>query len=124
MITQTDNLPKNAIEGCEYVGQDVCSTEIDPEMAQEYGFDAEQALLQPVEFIRMDYPFEVTPPASYNVYKIPVAKTWGELVKAIKEVCIREYAAGHNAACHALEDYIIEGVLIHPNNAATVMIGS
>lgn len=124
MNTTPTNLPENAIEVCDYVGQDVCTTEIDPEMAKTYGFDAEQALLKPVEFIRMDYPFEVKPPASCNVYKIPVAKTWGELVKCIKEVCIREYAAGHNAACHALEDYIIEGVMIHPNNAATVMIGS
>lgn len=124
MKTKTTDLPSNLVEVCEYVGIDVCSAEIDEQMAKEYDFDAYKRLVKQVNAIRMDYPFVVVPPAQCNVYKIPIATTWGELVKAIKTVCIREYEAGNNAAPHALEDYIIERVLIHPNGCATVLIGS
>ena len=124
METKTTNLPSNLVEVCDYVGQDVCNTQIDEQMADEYDFDAGKRLVKQVNAVRMDYPFAVVPPAQCNVYKIPTATTWGELVKAIKTVCIREYEAGNNAAPHALEDYIIERILIHPNDCATVHIGS
>ena len=111
-------------EEVDYVGQNVSADEIDC-MMQDEELDAE--LKNPVTNIRMDYPFRVEGRGTYNVYKIEAAKTWRELVKAVMDVCKREYAAGHNDAPHALEDYVIEHVWVckgFDGGLATVGIGS
>lgn len=85
--------------------------------------DVAKELAVPVKYIRMDYPFPMEQ-GSYNVYQIQEAKTWGELLTEIIKVFQREYKIHEDKLIHNLSDYIIEPVVIHPNNAATVMIGS
>lgn len=117
-MAKNSKLPSNIVERCDYVAQhlntlDLSGAHVDTDKTSEV----------PVKFIRMDYPFPVKH-GSYNVYPIPEAHTWGELLTETIKVFQREYNAGKNAAPHGLEDYIIESVEIHPNNSATVIIGS
>lgn len=113
-----NNLPPNIVERCGYAGQPLATLDF-----SEADVDVTKDLTVPVTYIRMDYPFPVER-GDFNVYKIPEAKTWGELLTETIKVFQREYNAGKNAAPHALEDFVIERVDIHPNNLATVIIGS
>ena len=113
-----EQLPPNIVERCKYVGQSLATLDL-----SEAQVDVKKELAVPVVRIRMDYPFPVES-GDFNVYSIPEAKTWGELLTEIIKVFQREYNAGKNAAPHALEDFVIEPIDIHPNNLATVMIGS
>lgn len=113
-----DSLPPNIVERCDYVGQSLATLDL-----SEAQVDTMKELAVPVTHIRMDYPFPVER-GDFNVYKIPEAKTWGELLTETIKVFQREYNAGKNAAPHALEDFVIEPIEIHPNNLATVIIGS
>ena len=112
------NLQSNIVERCDYVAQPLCM--LDLSNAQ---VDVNKTLAVPVKYIRMDYPFPVER-GSFNVYQIPEAHTWGELLTETIKVFQREYNAGKNATFHGLEDFIIEPIEIHPNNLATVLIGS
>ena len=112
-------LPPNIVERCMYVGQSLDTLDL-----SEANVDVTKELAVPVTFIRMDYPFLVER-GDFNVYKIPEAKTWGELLTETIKVFQREYNADKKVqAMHTLEDYIIEPITIHPNNLATVCIGS
>lgn len=85
---------------------------------------AEIKLAVPVKYVRWNYPFVVEGRGDYNVYPIDPALTWGELLTRILEVFQREYAKHENELGHALGDYIIELLEIHPNGLATVSFGS
>lgn len=113
-----ESLPPNIVERCDYVGQSLATLDL-----SEADVDVTKELAVPVKHIRMDYPFPVES-GDFNVYRIPEVKTWGELLTETIKVFQREYNAGKNAAQHALEDFVIERVDIHPNNLATVIIGS
>ena len=104
-----------------YVGQNVGVDEIDNDLEDK---DLDKELKTHVNTIRMDYPFKVEHNGTYNVYPITEAKTWRELIQAILDVCKREYEAGNNAAPHALTDYVIETIEVHPGGLATIGIGS
>ena len=104
-----------------YVGQNVGVDEIDTDLEDK---DLDKELKTHVNTIRMDYPFKVEHNGTYNVYPITEAKTWRELIQAIMDVCKREYEAGNNAAPHALTDYVIETIEVHPGGLATIGIGS
>ncbi|MBR6142498.1 MAG: hypothetical protein IKQ37_12205 [Bacteroidaceae bacterium] len=113
-----NNSPEGIVELCEYVGQSLTTLELSKAQV-----DVAKELAVPVKYIRMDYPFPVEQ-GSYNVYQIQEVKTWGELLTEIIKVFQREYKIHEDKLIHNLSDYIIEPVVIHPNNAATVMIGS
>ena len=113
-----EQLPPNIVERCKYVGQSLATLDL-----SEAQVDVKKELAVPVVRIRMDYPFPVES-GDFNVYSIPEAKTWGELLTEIIKVFQREYNAGKNATPYALEDFVIEQIDIHPNNLATVLIGS
>lgn len=120
---EDDELPEGS-EVIAYVGQNVGTDEIDCDMSDD---ELDREMKQPVTHIRMDYPFEIEGGGEYNVYPITPAKTWRELIQAVMDVCKREYAAGHNAAPHALTDYVIERVWVCPSEPgalATIGIGS
>ena len=111
-----EELPENVVARLKYAGQSLDTLELDPME----GVDVNEALPYAVTTIRMNYPFEVEH-GSYNVYKIEPAKTWGE--ETIK-VFQREYNAGKAIAPHQIGDYVIERVDVHPNDLATICIGS
>jgi len=115
-----DELPPNVVARLDYAAQSVDSLELSP--ADDV--DVNEELPHAVANIRMDYPFEIEGGGSYNVYKIAPAKTWGELLTETIKVFQREYKAGKAIAPHELSDYIIERVDVHPNDCATVHIGS
>lgn len=104
----------------DYAGQSVDSLELSP--ADDV--DVNEELPHAVANIRMNYPFEIEGGGSYNVYKIAPAKTWGELLTETIKVFQREYEAGKAIAPHELSDYIIKRVDVHPNDLATICIGS
>lgn len=112
----TNNLPKNIVERCDYVSQSLLNLSV----AQ---VNVTKELSVPVKHIRMDYPFPVEH-GEFNVYRIPEAKTWGELLIETIRVFQREYEHHKAKLIHSLGDYIIELVEIHPNNLATIYIGS
>ena len=113
-----ENLPPNIVERCDYVGQSLATLDL-----SEAQVDVTKELAVPVYHIRMDYPFPVER-GSYNVYRIQEAKTWGELLTETIKVFQREYNDGKCQAPHTLDDFVIEPINIHPNNCATVIIGS
>lgn len=84
---------------------------------------ANEKLPVPVSHIRMDYPFNPKE-GDFEVFKIDEATDVHSLISAIRKVMKDEYSAGHCTAPHSVEDYVIELVEIHPNNLATVYIGS
>lgn len=114
-----DLLPENELEHNEYVGQSIADDELNEEVLAY----ADKNLPIEVTHIRFNYPFEVER-GTYNVYKIETAKTWRELIQQIQQVVRHEYEAGKCIAPHALEDFVIEPVIVHPGNLATVGIGS
>ena len=111
-------LPENVVERCEYVSQTMDTTDLST-----CKVDVNAELKVPVKHVRWNYPFEVKE-GSYNVYPIDEAHTWGELLTRITEVFQKEYAEHESEMGHALGDYIIELLEIHPNNLATVQFGS
>ena len=117
-MAKNSKLPSNIVERCDYVAQPLNTLDLSGAQV-----DVNKTLEVPVKYIRMDYPFPVEH-GSFNVYEIPEARTWGELLTETIKVFQREYNAGKNAAPHGLEDYIIEPIEIHPNNSATIIIGS
>ncbi len=112
-------LPSNVAERCEYVGltMDTCDL-------ADCNVDPEQELKVPVKRVRWNYPFKVDEIGDYNVYPIEPAKTWGELLTRIVEVFQREYAKHEDEMGHAIGDYVIEQLDVHPNGLATVSFGS
>lgn len=105
---------------CKYVGQNVCDTEIDMDLAMVFDFHPDKPLVTPAKSVLIGYPF-----GDLKEYPIhPAAITWGELVISIKRVCIEQDAAGHNVAPHDLGDYIIESICVYRDGVATVSIGS
>ena len=119
---QNDNneLPSNVVARLNYAAQALDTLELHPDAS----VDIKQELPYPVTYIRMAYPFKIEHKGSYNVYKISPAKTWGELLTETIKVFQREYKAGKNIAPHAIGDFIIERVDVHPNDLATIGIGS
>lgn len=114
-----DELPSNVVERCKYVGQTM-----DTAGLSHCNVDTAQELKVPVTAVRWNYPFEVEGGGSYNVYPIEPAKTWGELLTRIIEVLQREYAKHEDEMRHAIGDYFIELLEVHPNGLATVCFGS
>lgn len=117
-----DDLPENVVARLDYAGQALDTLELDPND----DVDIEGKLPDTVTSIRMDYPFPVER-GSYNVYDIAPANTWGELLTETIKVFQREYNAGKaDKVPHALSDYIIERIDIHPSpsHLATICIGS
>lgn len=117
-----DDLPENVVARLDYAGQALDTLELDPND----DVDIEGKLPVTVTSIRMDYPFPVER-GSYNVYDIAPANTWGELLTETIKVFQREYNAGKaDQMPHALSDYIIERIDIHPSpsHLATICIGS
>ena len=119
-VEDEDELPPNVVARLDYAAQPLGSLELSP--ADDV--DVNEELPHAVTNIRMDYPFEIKGGGSYNVYKIAPAKTWGELLTETIKVFQREYLAGKAIAPHELSDYIIERVDVHPNDLATICIGS
>lgn len=115
---KNSQLPEHILQRCEYVGQPLSTFDLSG-----CNIDINTPLDEPVTDIRMAYPFKVER-GSYNVYAINPAHTWGELLAETIKVFQRECEAGKNATFHGLEDFIIEPIEIHPNNLATVLIGS
>lgn len=111
-------LPPNVVERFDYVGITMDST-----IDEEKDLTFERKLKVPVTAVRWNYPSEVER-GSYNVYSIDTAQTFGELLTRIIEVFQQEYAKHEKELPHALGDYIIEQMEIHPNNLATVQFGS
>ena len=114
-----DELPSNVVERCKYVGQTMDTADL-----ADCNVDPEQELKVPVKRVRWNYPFVVEGAGDYNVYPIEPAKTWGELLTRIVEVFQREYAKHEDEMNHAICDYIIEQLDVHPNELATVCFGS
>lgn len=114
-----DELPSNVVERCEYVSQTMDTADL-----SDCNVDPKQELKVPVKHVRWNYPFVVEGVGDYNVYPIETAKTWGELLARIVEVFQREYAKHEDEMGHALGDYIIELLDVHPNGLATVCFGS
>ena len=114
-----DDDEPNVVAHLDYAAQHLDTLELSP--AEDV--DVNEVLPCKVTDIRMNYPFEVER-GDFNVYKIAPAKTWGELLTETIKVFQREYEAGKAIAPHVLSDYIIERVDIHPNNIATIGIGS
>ena len=114
-----EELPSNVVERCKYVGQTMDSADLG-----DCNVDPEQELKVPVKHVRWNYPFVVEGAGDYNVYPIEPAKTWGELLKRIVEVFQLEYAKHEEEMNHAIGDYIIEQLDVHPNGLATVSFGS
>lgn len=112
-------LPPNVAERCVYVGQPMDATDLCYS-----NIDSNKALKVPVKHVRWNYPFVVEGVGDYNVYPIETAKTWGELLTRIVEVFQREYAKHEEEMNHAIGDYIIEQLDVHPNGLATVCFGS
>lgn len=113
-------LPPNVAERCEYVSQTMDTADLG-----ECSVDPEQELKVPVKCVRWNYPFVVEGVGDYNVYYlIEPAKTWGELLKRIVKVFQQEYAKHEDEMNHAIGDYIIEQLDVHPNGVATVSFGS
>lgn len=111
-------LPENVVERCNYVGITM------DENWSDCNVDVEAELKVPVKLVRWNYPFEVKE-GSYNVYPLDIeVTTWGDLLTSITEVFQREYAEHESEKGHALGDYIIELLEIHPNGLATVSFGS
>lgn len=115
-----DELPSNVVARLNYAAQALDTLELSP--AEDV--DVNETLPHPVTYIRMEYPFKIEGNGSYNVYKISPANTWGELLTETIKVFQREYNAGKSVAPHVLSDYIIERVDVHPNDLATIGIGS
>ena len=115
---KNSQLPAHILQCCEYVGQPLSTSDLSG-----CNIDISTPLDEPVTDIRMDYPFKVER-GSYNVYAINPAHTWGELLTETIKVFQREYEAGKAVAPHHLFDYIIERVDVHPNDLATICIGS
>lgn len=115
-----DELPSNVVARIDYAAQPLDTLELSP--AED--MDVNEELPHPVTNIRMAYPFEIEGNGSYNVYKIAPAKTWGELLTETIKVFQREYNAGKATAPHQIGDYVIERVDVHPNDLATICIGS
>ena len=113
-----ERLPENVVERCKYVSQTMDTTDL-----SHCNVDVYAKLKVPVKFVRWNYPFEVER-GSYNVYSIEEAHTWGALLTRIVEVFQKEYAEHESEMSHALGDYIIEPLDIHPNGLATVCFGS
>lgn len=115
-----DRLSENVVARLDYAGQSLDTQELEPLPE----VDVNSALPYPVTRIRMSYPFEIEGNGEYNVYKIAPAKNWGELLTEVVKTFRREYEAGKAVAPHALGDYIVERIDIHPGDLATVGIGS
>lgn len=111
-------LPPNVVERHDYVGITMDST-----IDEKEDLTFARKLKVPVKHVRWNYPFEVKE-GSYNVYPIEETRTWGELLTRIVEVFQREYAEHESEMNHAIGDYIIEPLEIHPNGLATVSFGS
>ena len=111
-------LPPNVVERHDYVGITMDST-----IDEKEDLTFARKLKVPVTAVRWDYPFYVER-GDYNVYPIETASTWGELLEGIIRVFLNEYARHGDKLPHAIGDYIIELLEIHPNGLATVQFGS
>ena len=118
LTRENSQLPSHILQCCEYVGQPLHTSDLSG-----CSIDTSMPLDEPVTDIRMAYPFKVER-GSYNVYAIKPAHTWGELltetVRVFQDLCDK----GLNITFHGIEDFIIERVDVHPNNLATIGIGS
>lgn len=114
-----EQLPPNIVERCKYVGQRMDTADL-----SDCHVNPEQVLKVPVKRVRWNYPFVVEGAGYYNVYQIEPAKTWGELLTRVVKVFQREYAKYEYKMNHAICDYIIEQLDVHPNELATVSFGS
>jgi hypothetical protein len=118
LTRENSQLPSHILQCCEYVGQPLHTSDLSG-----CSIDTSTPLDEPVTDIRMAYPFKVER-GSYNVYAIKPAHTWGELltetVRVFQDLCDK----GLNITFHGIEDFIIERVDVHPNNLATIGIGS
>ena len=119
ILTQKNSdLPENVLQRCERAGQPLHTLDLTDNYVR-----CGKRLPHVVTNIRMAYPFKVER-GSYNVYEIAPAKTWGELLTEVVKVFQRECKAGKNTSRHALEDFIISSVDVHPNDLATIEIDS
>lgn len=90
----------------------------------EVPYEGTDALLpSEVHNIRMDYPFSVVH-GDYNVYSIRPCTTLKGLIAETQRVFCSLWDAGQSNAPHCLEDFVIECIVPHPNNLATIVIGS
>lgn len=87
-------------------------------------YEGRDALLpSEVHNIRMDYPFPVVR-GSHNVYPIHPCTTLKSLIYETQRVFRSLWDAGLSDAPHSLEEFTIECIIPHPNNLATIVIGS
>ena len=119
MTQKNSTLPENVLQRCRYAAQHLHTLDLTGNNVR-----SDKKLPYTLTTIRMGYPFKIEGNGWYNVYKIAPATTWGELLTETVKVFQREYNAGKNDTFHGLEDFIIEGVDVHPGDLATIGIGS
>ena len=86
-----------------------------------------EELKVPVEYIRWDYPVitDDTRKGRLHVHELDKAVTkLYDLFCEIRKHLKQDYDNGICSSIHAFEDYCIEQIEIHPNNLATIYIGS
>ena len=84
----------------------------------------EVELISTVKHIMLDYPFRIEHDGSQNVYAIMPCNTLSQLIDEVEYVMTREYEHGKCAAPHAFSDFVIEGIVVHENNCANIIVDS
>ena len=93
-------------------------------VTDKFEFQRDITLQNEVKYIMLPYPFRIEHNGTQNVYEITPTKSLTDLILKTQEVMKREYELGKCEAPHSLGDFMIESVVVHENNSATIEVGS